>query len=119
VVGSKVERSPGVQLKVLGSPSTYTSTGSGQFVSAASYFGVLPGQGFELPVCSRYRQPGVETPGEPATADRSNVLLSEISRLKDRLCDDFTGTMPADGLVFIREHVRKSIMNVYQNPISL
>jgi hypothetical protein len=88
----------GVQLKALGSPSTYTSTGSRQFVSAASYFGVLPGQGFELPVCSRCRQPGVETAGEPATADRSNVVSSEVSRSMHRLHDDSAETDPRPGL---------------------
>jgi hypothetical protein len=84
----------GAQLKVLGSPSTYTSAGTGQFVSAASYFGVLPGQGFELPVCSLCRQPGVETAGEPATADRSNVVSSEVSRSMHRLHDDSAETDP-------------------------
>jgi hypothetical protein len=47
---------------------------------------------FELPVCSRCRQPGVETAGEPATADRSNVLFSEVSRSIHRLHDDSAET---------------------------
>jgi hypothetical protein len=85
-------RSIWAQLKVLGSPSTYTSAGSGQFVSAASYFGLLPGQSFELTVSSRCRQPGVETTGEPATADRSDVLSSEVSRSMHRLHDDSAET---------------------------
>jgi hypothetical protein len=81
-----------VQLKVLGSPSTYTSAGSGQFVSAASYFGVLPDQGFEITVCSRCRQPEVETAGEPATADRSDVVSIEVSLSMHRLHDDSAET---------------------------
>jgi hypothetical protein len=66
----------------------YTSGGSGPFVSATSYFGVFRGRGFELPVCSRCRQPGVETAGASATADRSNVVSREVSRTMHRLHDD-------------------------------
>jgi hypothetical protein len=45
-------------------------------------------------VCSRCRQPGVETAGEPATADRSGVLSSEVSRSMHRLDDDSAETDP-------------------------
>jgi hypothetical protein len=83
-----------VQLKVSGSPSTYSSTGSGRFVSPASYFGVPPDRGLELPVCSRCRKPAVETAGEPTTADRSDVVSSEVSRSMHRIHDASAETDP-------------------------
>jgi hypothetical protein len=47
----------GVQLRLLGPPSTYTSAGSGQFVSAASYFGVLLARGFDSVMIPPKRTP--------------------------------------------------------------